>query len=185
MIDELLQQMIAACQCTILEKRRPKKSGAYVCLFTTVTDMLRCTTLKMQYRDDFCVDEQQTYDIKTQYIVYVGLLLSPLTQHAIFKQVVLPIKTLSVNIKKHYEVVVVTQHQVLNCHFCFATATANGSVTLSKCSQCNDTRYCCSDCQKQDWVRHRLECVAVLKAKTEVENQFDPSVMNVSVPINF
>jgi len=179
MIDELLEQMIDSCASAVLQKRRPKKPGAYVMLFLTLTDMVRSSaTLNLQYRQDFSVDLQQTYDIKTEYIVYVGLLLSSTTQHAIFKERVFKMKNPIAGVKHHYAINVVPSMKGPCCHYCFE------ATKLMKCTKCNDAHYCSAECQRYDWIRHKMECTAFANAKCEVENQFDPSVM-VSVPINF
>lgn len=36
---------------------------------------------------------------------------------------------------------------------------------LQKCSGCHLMQYCCKDCQRQDWVRHKPDCQATRKAR--------------------
>lgn len=31
---------------------------------------------------------------------------------------------------------------------------------LSTCAKCRAKKYCCKSCQKNDWKKHKLECVA-------------------------
>lgn len=169
MIDEILDQMVESCQCDILQKRRPKKAGAYVALFLTVTDMLRCQTLQVQYREDFCQDFQDECDLKAQYVVYVGFLLSAMTAKTIFKQKIYTFKAPKLE-RIHYQVVVVGSLPPLQCHYC------HSQNSLKKCASCNDARYCSPSCQQKDWVRHALECRAICAAKADIDGQFDPSV---------
>ena len=169
MIDEILDQMVESCEIDMLQKRRPKKAGAYVALFLTVTDMLRCQTLQVQYREDFCQELQDEYDLKAQYIVYVGFLLSAITAKTIFKQKICNFRG-SKSERTHYKVVVAGSLPSLQCHYC------HSETNLKKCASCNDARYCSPVCQQKDWVRHVLECRAICSAKADVDGQFDPSV---------
>ena len=50
------------------------------------------------------------------------------------------------------------------CRACGCTAADGGSATLSfvpkllRCSQCAGVVYCCTQCQRNDWPRHKKEC---------------------------
>jgi hypothetical protein len=40
-------------------------------------------------------------------------------------------------------------------------ACGTGDATFMRCGRCRSTMYCSKDCQKDDWPRHKEECVAV------------------------
>ncbi|KAG8669903.1 hypothetical protein FPOAC1_009305 [Fusarium poae] len=47
--------------------------------------------------------------------------------------------------------------RVERCRSCGKSDNEEG-VTLKKCSRCQKVKYCCGDCQKRDWKKHRAEC---------------------------
>ncbi len=67
------------------------------------------------------------------------------------------------------------------CQSCFMTAadataadedTRSKQRSLSACSRCGCVKYCCRDCQRNDWPDHKHEC-AVLKRRAASANQAD------------
>lgn len=45
------------------------------------------------------------------------------------------------------------------CQNCSIEAGGMGEVTLTKCNRCRTAMYCSQACQKQDWKKHRAECL--------------------------
>lgn len=45
----------------------------------------------------------------------------------------------------------------LRCRTCGRTE-ATGGGELRRCTRCREARYCCAECQKKDWRKHRMEC---------------------------
>jgi hypothetical protein len=67
------------------------------------------------------------------------------------------------------------------CQSCFMTAAEANEVdgdtrskqrSLSACSRCGCVKYCCRDCQKNDWPDHKHEC-AVLKRRAASASKAD------------
>jgi hypothetical protein len=44
------------------------------------------------------------------------------------------------------------------CRGCLATPCQNIGSSLFRCGRCGLVLYCCQDCQRHDWKRHRQEC---------------------------
>ena len=44
------------------------------------------------------------------------------------------------------------------CSQCHKTTHQIGSKTLKKCKRCQQIKYCCKECQKQDWKEHKKVC---------------------------
>jgi len=42
-----------------------------------------------------------------------------------------------------------------------------GKVGTETCSKCKSTKYCSRECQKSDWSKHKLSCLAVAEPKSE------------------
>ena len=57
-----------------------------------------------------------------------------------------------------------------DCHVCSRTA-ASVDVELKSCSLCRGVRYCSLDCQKVDWVSHKLTCNGWGKGTAKKKNK--------------
>lgn len=55
---------------------------------------------------------------------------------------------------------------VLSALRCVVCGAHGANTTLRRCSRCRTSYYCSTECQKQDWPTHKLECVKV-KDKAE------------------
>jgi hypothetical protein len=55
-----------------------------------------------------------------------------------------------------------TQRLTSKCHFCQKTNPLSTQApfvqTLSKCARCRSTFYCGLECQRRDWLKHKLTC---------------------------
>ncbi len=62
-----------------------------------------------------------------------------------------------------------TETQQIRCRHC-----SSESEKLKKCSQCKLVSYCNNDCQKKDWVRHKVICN---------QSQFNAGIVNLKKEI--
>ena len=47
------------------------------------------------------------------------------------------------------------------CYICKKLGSGpNEDKPLKSCSQCHNIFYCSQECQKQDWKRHKVECIS-------------------------
>ncbi len=53
------------------------------------------------------------------------------------------------------------------CYYCKKSRNENGRKALQLCDGCRKIRYCSKECQRQDWSRHKSECVKKEKKKSE------------------
>lgn len=65
------------------------------------------------------------------------------------------------------------------CGSCQHDCEAQGKIR-QKCGVCEVTRYCSTDCQLEDWEKHKLECVE-LKRRAAIERKMWDPVVKVLV----
>ena len=47
---------------------------------------------------------------------------------------------------------------ILTCHNCRKGASRADGIVLKRCSGCRIVSYCSRECQKLDWLQHKMEC---------------------------
>jgi hypothetical protein len=170
MIHDIFAEMIASCKLAAT-KTIPKQSrrGAYICIFSNITSLIRSKTLKLCYKldteIDFCKDLTAIYNPNSQIVVYLCVVVSKSSSLTMYKQEIIDINSLNVSKQKcHYEIEIIKIPSCqLSCDNC------RSSSSKLQCGKCKDASYCCTECQMTDWsIIHRIECQHVAGLKSDL-----------------